>query len=226
MNLLEQSASFSALTEGAFDPTVQPVWNALSESFRSSGAPPAPEVLDGLRPLVDWRGVQVATDLVEFARPDMALTLNGIAQGFITDRVADRLKSGGLRHVLVELGETRAIGEHPQGRPWQIGIPDPGGEDLIETLTLGDEAIATSGGYGTRFDSAGEWHHIFDPATARSAHRHRSVSVVAPTATEADALATAFVVMPEEAAAALVAERRGVRARVVDTSGVARALGA
>ena len=226
LELLDASARVSALSGGAFDPTVQPIWDVTAERFRTAGTPPSPQALDRLRALVDWRGVDASAEAVRFARPGMAMTLNGIAQGFITDRVADRLRAGGLEHVLVELGETRALGEHPEGRPWRIGIPDPGGEALIETLPLSDEAIATSGGYGTQFDADGEWHHIFDPATTRPAHRHLSVSVIAGTATEADALATAFAVMPEPAAAAAASSLANVRARVVDNSGVARALGA
>lgn len=225
LHLLDESARVSALTGGAFDPTVQPIWEAAAESFRTTGAPPAPQVLDRLRALVDWQGVDASTDAIRLTHSGMALTLNGIAQGFITDRVADRLREGGLKHVLVELGETRAIGQHPDGRPWRIGIPDPDGEALVETLPLSDEAIATSGGYGTRFDAEGKWHHIFDPATTRSAHRHRSVSVIAPSATEADALATAFAVMPEPAAAGVAANLPHVRVRVVDNAGVVRPLG-
>lgn len=226
LQLLDESARVSALSGGAFDPTVQPIWDVTAESFRTTGTPPSPQALDRLRGLVDWRGVDASAQAIRFGRSGMAMTLNGIAQGFITDRVADRLREGGLQHVLVELGETRALGEHPEGRPWRIGIPDPGGETLVETLPLDDEAIATSGGYGTRFDAEGEWHHIFDPATTRSAHRHRSVSVIAGTATEADALATAFAVMPEPAAADVAARLPNVRVRVVDNSGVARSLGA
>ena len=225
VHLLTESARVSAASGGAFDPTVQPIWEAIAGSFRATGLPPSPEVLDRLRTLVDWQRMDVTGNAVRFADTGMALTLNGIAQGFITDRVADRLRAGGLEHVLVELGETRAIGEHPDGRPWQIGIPDPDRKTLIETLPLTNEAIATSGGYGTQFDVEGEWHHIFDPATTRPAHRHRSVSVIAPTATEADALATAFAVMPEPAATELAASMPMVRVRVVDNTGMARALG-
>ncbi len=170
---------------------------------------------------MDWRLVSVSSEEISFARPGMALTLNGIAQGYITDQVADRLRAGGLRHVLVELGETRGIGTHPEGRPWRIGIPNPDGS-LAGKVNLIDEAMATSGGYGTPFDEEGRWHHIFDPRTGLSTHHHRSVTVLAPTATEADALATAFSVMPEQEAAKIVAATRDVRAFVVDEDGTAR----
>ena len=226
LQLLDESARVSALSDGAFDPTVQPIWDVTAASFHATGTPPSSQALDQLRVLVDWQAVDATTRAIRFARPGMAMTLNGIAQGFITDRVADRLREEGLQHVLVELGETRALGEHPEGRPWRIGIPDPGGDALAETLPLSDEAIATSGGYGTQFDAEGKWHHIFDPATTRPAHRHRSVSVLARTATEADGLATAFAVMPERAAKAVTDKLVNVRVRVVDNSGSARPLGA
>lgn len=222
--LLRQSALFSEATGGAFDPTVQPLWEACVEGF-AAGGPPAPAAIERAARLVGWRDVAVADGAVSFRRPGMALTLNGIAQGWITDRVADLLRAGGLRHVLVELGETRGIGRHPEGRAWRIGVPDPDGRGLAGEIDLGDEAVATSGGYGTPFDEEGRWHHIFDPATGMPAHRHRSVTVAAPTATEADALATAFAVMPEGRAAAAAAAR-GARALVVDAGGALRPLGA
>ncbi len=224
--LLDESARLSALTAGAFDPTVQPLWVATAERFRTAGRPPPPRELDSLRTLVDWRAVDSTSGSVRFRRSGMGLTLNGIAQGFMTDRVTERLRDGGLRHALVELGETRAIGGHPAGRPWRVGIPAPDGSSLLGVARVSGEAIATSGGYGTPFDASGEWHHIFDPRTARSAHRHQSVSVIAPTATEADALATAFAVMPEAAAAAAARGLPGVRVRISDHAGRTRVLGA
>jgi thiamine biosynthesis lipoprotein len=127
----------------------------------------------------------------------MAVTLNGIAQGYITDRVTDLLRAARFDSVLVQLGETRAGAPRSEGRPWRVGIPDPfvpGG--MIETVEAVDLAIATSSGPATRFDAAGRHHHLFDPATGRSADRWASVSVVAPRATTADALSTALAVSP------------------------------
>ena len=63
---------------------------------------------------------------IRFARPGMGITLNGIGQGYITDRVVELLQADGVEHALVDMGETRAIGAHPSGEPWRVGIEDPG----------------------------------------------------------------------------------------------------
>jgi thiamine biosynthesis lipoprotein len=144
---------------------------------------------------------------IRFLRPGMALTLNGIAQGYITDRVAELLRARGVVHTLVDMGETRALDGHPAGRPWSVGLKDPRVENgLLQELALDNQAIATSGGYGTQFDAAGRFNHIFDPATGGCATRYLSVSVVAPRATVADALSTAFSLMPTERAAEVLSE--------------------
>jgi thiamine biosynthesis lipoprotein len=143
--------------------------------------------------------------------PGMAVTLNGIAQGYVTDRVADLLRRRGLR-ALVDMGEIRALGAAPDGRPWPVGLEDPAAPGQVaETIALDDLAVATSGGYGTRFDAAGRFNHIFDPADGRSSWRYGAVSVVAADATTADALATAFCLLAEERIAALA---RACRVRV------------
>jgi thiamine biosynthesis lipoprotein len=93
--------------------------------------------------------------------------------------------------MLVDMGEMRALGAHPGGKPWQVGIADPQGPwRSLLTVPLRGQAIATSGAYGTPFDASGQWHHLFDPRTGRSARHYRSISVIAPNATTADALST------------------------------------
>ncbi len=119
---------------------------------------------------VDYRAIALDGARVAFARPGMAATLNGIAQGYITDRVADRLREAGFASVLVQLGETVAGAPQADGRPWRVGIPDPHAPDrVIESFEAVDVAIATSSGLATRFDRAGRHHHLFDPTTGRSA---------------------------------------------------------
>lgn len=199
VELLGRAAAMSAATGGVFDVTVQPLWRRYAEHFATAGADPAGPATDDLLPLVDWRAVEVGADRIALGRRGMAVTLNGIAQGYITDRVAALLRGEGMEQVLIDLGETRAIGSHPDGRPWRVGIADPGDPTLIATrLDLTGAALATSGGYGTPFDAAGRANHLIDPRNGGSAPAARSISVIAAEATTADAASTAFALMPIE----------------------------
>jgi FAD:protein FMN transferase len=198
--LLSDCARYSQATGGAFDVTVQPLWDLYAAHFSQAVANPAgPSPTDIARATarVDHRAVEVAPDLIRFLKPGMSITLNGIAQGYITDRVAELLRASGVQHTLIDMGETRALDSHPAGRPWDIGLRDPAdGSAIVATVPLDNAAIATSGGYGTQFDDAGRFNHIFDPATGACASRYASVSVVAPIATTADALSTALSLLP------------------------------
>ncbi len=197
----------SELSAGAFDVTVQPLWRLYAAHFGSPDADPngpSDAAIAEALALVDYHGVTVASDSIRLAGSGMAVTLNGIAQGYITDSVAELLRAEGLDSVLIDLGEIRALGDHPEGRPWSVGLKDPGDAARItRRLELRDRALATSAGAGTRFDAQGRHHHLFDPRSGRSAQRYTSVSVVAETATRADALSTAFSNMAPESAAAV-----------------------
>lgn len=127
----------------------------------------------------------------------MGLTFNGIAQGYATDRVVDILRAGGIDQSLVDMGEPRAIGSSLGGRPWTVGIADPDDADHIgEQIEVIDRAVATSAGYGFRFDQDGQFNHLFDPRSGRSAQLYKCVTLILPTAMQADALSTAYNLMP------------------------------
>ncbi len=204
VELLNIAARFSHATGGAFDVTVQPLWTLYARHFASGSADPEGPALPEIRRAlarVDYREISVRDSVVAFTRPGMAVTLNGIAQGFITDRVAQMLRLRGFEHVLVNMGEMRALQGHPDGSSWRVGIADPAQPfRSLTTLPLREQAIATSGGYGTRFDAGGRHHHLFDPRTGTSANYYRSVSVIAPDATTADALSTGLSALSPEAA--------------------------
>jgi thiamine biosynthesis lipoprotein len=216
VRLLSEARRYSELTDGAFDVTVQPLWRFYAEHFSgdsAKGKGPDPEALAAVLARVDYRAVSVDPGRIAFERPDMAITLNGIAQGYITDRVADLFRRAGLGTALIDLGELRALGHHPEGRPWSIGLEDPRRRARIfETLELGNAALATSAGHGTRFDAAGDHHHLFEPGSGRSPNRYLSLSVKAPTATAADALSTGLFHLDHDRLAALVGQSRGVSA--------------
>jgi FAD:protein FMN transferase len=170
---------------------------------------PRPGAVAAALACVGQAALSVAPDCIAFARSGMAATLNGIGQGYITDRVVELLRAGGVEHALVDMGETRALGAHPAGGPWRVGIEDPAMPGQVaERISLIDRAIATSGGYGTRFDDAGRFNHIFDPKSGESSWRYAAVSVIAPTPTEADALSTAFCLMSVEQIRAVVQARK------------------
>ena len=206
--LIATAADVSRATSGAFDVTVQPLWQLYADHFSNPDADPAGPAPDDIKRAlarVDYRNVYINRDTIELARPDMMLTLNGIAQGYVTDRVVERLRSFGLQDVLVNMGEHRALGTQPGGAPWRIGLADP--QRFWRTrgaLALADRAVATSGGYGTPFDNNGLHHHLFDPRNGCSATSYRSVTVLASSATIADGLSTGISALPpKDARAAL-----------------------
>ena len=200
VELLRHSQQYAALTDGVFDPTVQPLWELYAEHFSKEQPDPTGPSETEVRAMVarvGYRKLLVSGDRIVMPN-GTAVTLNGIAQGYITDKVVDLLRAGGIDHSLVDMGETRVMGTHPYGRSWDVAIADPDEPTRIAAvLPLVDRAVATSGAYGFRFDPTGRFNHLFDPATGACACLYRSVTTVAPTATTADALSTAFSLMPK-----------------------------
>lgn len=192
---LSLAAAVHAATEGRFDPTVQTLWTLYAERHSEGRAPNGREIAATLD-RVGWRHVEVDAAGVRFARSGMALTLNGIAQGYVADRIADLLAAEGLTDVLVDMGELRALGGHPDGGAWPVGL-DVAGEIVPRAVHLRDRALASSGPLGTAFDAAGRIGHILDPSTGRPAEAGwRLVSITAPEAGLADALSTAACLLP------------------------------
>ena len=228
VELLSFALALSTQSDGAFDPTVQSLYRLHAEHFAVPEAAPSgppPEAIAEVMQLVDFTAVDVRPDHVRLRRPGMAITLNGLAQGYITDRVADRLRADGFEDVLIDLGEARALGRHADGRAWRAVVQDPRdpGRTLFE-LPLGSgpgalSALATSAGEGTRFGADPRIHHLFDAHTGRSANHYLSVSVAAPRATLADGLSTALSVSPPAAAKTLLAGYPSVRAYLLAPDG-------
>lgn len=228
VRLLSETARFARLSDGAFDITVQPLWTLYAKHFEAhpgDAKGPAPAAIDAARTLVDYRQLSIATDRIAFGRDGMAATLNGIGQGYVTDQIARILRANGIENVLVDLGETMAMGEHPEERPWAIGLTDPFDPANYDTVVeLSDRAVATSGGYGTQFSADGRHHHLFHPGQGASANHHASASVLAPNATTADALSTALFVAPDAIAEKVVAAMPEVEVYLTAMDGTKRHL--
>lgn len=196
-------------TGGVFDPTVQPLWRCYSDHFANPGADasgPGPRALaDALR-LVGLPKVIVSRDRIVFEKRGMALTLNGVAQGYITDLIVDLLRQEGVENTLVDMGEIRSLGRHPSERPWQTALQGALRKTPLHTLDLVDRAVATSAAVGFQFTPDGRCNHLFNPANGRCADPARSLSVIAPTAAAADGLSTAFTLMGRTAITRTLAE--------------------
>ncbi len=171
-------------TGGLFDPTVQPLWAIWAERAPVGVRPSAAE-LAALRARGGWSDLRLSASAISLA-PDGALTLNGIAQGYIADRVAALLASEGLTDILIDTGEHHALGGQPDGGDWPVRLAEGG------QVNLRSRALATSAPLGTVFDAAGTKGHILHPATGEPATPlWRAVSISAPSAALADALSTA-----------------------------------
>jgi len=209
--LMAEALRLAEISDGAFDPTIQPLWALYAAHFsRPDAAPEGPPAaaITATRELVDWRGIRIEGGSIRLGKPGMAVTLNGIAQGYITDRVGDLLRARGFSHVFIDLGEELALGSKADGSPWRVGIADPSRPSTaLINVDLSDGAMATSGSYGFSFDPAGRFGHIIDPGTGETASRWASVTVLADNATTADGLSTALSVLPASAAPALVGDR-------------------
>lgn len=195
VDLLAECRRYFELSEGAFDPTVQALWTLYHHHFSRPDADPQGPSLAAIRAArsrVGFDRIVFGRDRITVPR-GMALTLNGIAQGYVTDQIVDLLRAEGIDRSMVDMGESRVLGPRPDGTPWRVGIADPKDPSSASgQLAIVDQAVATSGGYGFQFDAEGRFNHIFEPQTGASAHRYQSVTVVMPTATAADALSTAF----------------------------------
>lgn len=223
VDLLRESVRLGDLSGGAFDVTVQTLWNLHREHFtkvRRSPGGPQPEAIAAALALVDYRLIDVSTARIDLAKPDMTVTLNGIAQGYITDRITDLLRHSGFEHVLVDLGEIRATGRPPSAAGWPVRIEFmQRSAERPEPLLLSGRAIATSAGATSEFDGSGLHHHIFDPATGTSSCRFQGVSVIAGGATLADGLSTALSILPIDRGIALVDRIGDVEAHWLSESG-------
>lgn len=196
--VLAQSKAIHSLTQGAFDPTIQTLWQQHARHFtQNPDSRTAPEIQAALA-RTGMQHLHISPQHIAFGKRGMALTLNGIAQGHITDRITQILQQGGLQHALVNMGELRHLDTLKQ-HPETAKIQNPNGTGTLAgySIPLQNQALATSGGYGTQFDRQGRFTHLIDPRSGSSRPRHQSVSVLADTAAVADALSTAFAVSSE-----------------------------
>ena len=216
VQVLQSAQKLARLTDGAFDVTMQPLWVAASESEAATQADDSSKALA----LVDWRKLSVSNERILLSQTGMAVTVNGLAQGFGVDQALQALHQHGVQHALLDTGEFGTLGQRADGNAWTLGIRDPRHADqLVQALRMDGRRMATSGDYETRFSNDFSRHHIFDPHSGNSPTELASVTVLAPTGMLADGLSTAFMVMGVEKSLALAAQLDQVDVLCIDKQG-------
>lgn len=218
INLIAQARQLSDLSGDAFDITVKPLLDLYQQHQADDSLPSEAETAAVLE-RVDYRKIQVDGERITFAHAGMAITLDGIAKGFIVDEGVAVLKGAGFGNVLVEAGgDLLASGQKSAGEAWQIGVQSPrkAQPGLLATLDVQNQAVATSGDYMQAFTSDLSHHHILDPRTGYSAPELAGATIIAPSAMMADGLATAAMVLGPEASLSLVERLPHCQACLVD----------
>jgi thiamine biosynthesis lipoprotein len=219
VTVVRQAQQLSELTGGAFDITVGPLVNLWG--FGPESAPEQPPPAEAIASALQRSGYRKLASRtnppgLKKSIPDLYVDLSAIAKGYAVDQVAEHLEERGVSNYLVEVGgEIRGLGQNARHVPWQVAIekPVPGTRIVQQVIAVDGMSIATSGDYRNYFEHEGrQFSHTIDPKTGSPVtHTLASVTVVNPSATYADALATGLMVLGPETGYQL-AEREGLAA--------------
>ncbi len=201
VELLSLCSRLNARTSGVFDPTIQTLWSLYARE-NAAGASPTEAQIRSAVAKTGWSNIEFSANKIAYRQEGTAITLNGIAQGFIADKVTALFKQNGVANVLVDTGEVSALGSGPNNMPWRVKL----GSALGREIALNNAAIATSAPLGTIFNASDKDSisigHIVDPRTGYPGGRWSQISVRSHSAAQADGLSTAFCLMSESEIAA------------------------
>lgn len=220
--VLSRSLYYHWLSGGAFDISVEPLVNLFRERMDGTtpSEPSRAEIADALG-LVGSQNIEVGSRSARFARSGMGITLDGIAKGYIVDAIAGELERSAIGSYLINAGgDIRTAGSKPGRKPWTIAVQDPSKRGSFpDTVNLTDGAVATSGSYEIYFDRDRLFHHVVNSRTGRSPDLSQSVSVQAPSAMAADALATGVFVMEPRKGIEFIDSLPGCECLIIDNEG-------
>jgi thiamine biosynthesis lipoprotein len=207
VDVLHQAQQISVLTEGAFDVTVGPLVNLWGFGpAPGDDQPPSDQAIRQAMDRVGYARLQVRSSppAIKKHRADLYVDLSAIAKGYAADVIAENLLARGVDHYMVEIGgEVRARGRNARGTLWRIAIekPSSGSRSVHTVIELNDLGMATSGDYRNYFETEGRrYSHTIDPRSGRPVtHKLASVTVAHPSTMQADALATALMVLGADA---------------------------
>ena len=192
VSVLTLAQYVSRRSAGAFDVTMQPLWNLWSLHSQTQTLPSS-KALSQTRPLVNWQALSLSPDVIRLNKKGMGVSLNGIAQGYAADKVRAVLQAHGVQHALIDTGETALLGQSPKGDGWRFAVePSVVSNEAPPVISPDGWATATSSDVHTVFSADHVHHHILNPHTGDSPTHWSSVSVIAPSCAMADALTKVF----------------------------------
>jgi len=220
VEVIKKSIYYSEISNGAFDITVGGVEELYD--FEDEGRIPEEEKFKNSVSLIGYRNIAIKGNTVRLMKKGMKLDLGGIAKGYAIDKGIDAIRKNGVADALVNAGgDIRTIGESENGQ-WKIGVLHPRENGrIIDTLLMKDISVATSGDYRKYFISGGKrYHHILNPSTGLPTEGVQSVTIIAPFAVDADALATAVFVMGKKNGMKLVEKLKDIEGIIIDSDGL------
>lgn len=198
--LLTSAIHFSLKTAGYFDITVGPLMELWAQAAQR-GSLPDPHVLAQTVCLVGYRGLKLyKSGEVELARRGMKIDLGGIGKGYAVDRIVAMIQRAGVRAALINFGGSSIYAlENPPGEDsWKIGLKGPQ-ENLVGVLHLRNRALSTSGSMGRFWEIGGKrYGHLINPKNGLPVTEPAVATVIAPTATEAEALTKPLILLGKE----------------------------
>lgn len=220
-NLMNRSIRISEITDGAFDLSYGSIDKSLWNFDRTLKELPSPATAKAMVRLINYRNIELnsADQTVFLNQKGMRIGFGGIGKGYAADQAASLLKNLGIHSGIVNAsGDIKTWGCQADGQPWTIGISHPDHpSDAFAQLNISDRAIATSGNYEKFIMIDGrKYSHTINPKTGLPVCGIKSVTVIAPAAELADALATPVTIMGVKAGLSLIEQIPGLACIIID----------
>lgn len=218
--VIDRSKYYSQRSNGAFDISIQPILDLWASKYSPGGSyqDPTPDEINETLVLVNYSAIVIDGNKISLGN-GMKITLGGIAKGYAVDLATESLIDDGIISGFVNAGgDGRYIGSKPDGSSWRVGLQNPEkSEGSVTIMDIEDMAVATSGNYERYFNDTARVSHIADPRTGYTSQNLISATVIASSAMDADAFATAVFILGEKDGMNMVENLEGVECLLITT---------
>ncbi len=231
--MIKRGIELSKMSDGAFDITWAALRNVWHFDLEERAAIPPKEEIEAVKKLINWKNVRVddKRQIVYLTQKGMRMDIGGIAKGYAIDRAREILVGEGITDFRIKIGNSVFVHGYQRepsaeyddrklDKPWTVAVPDPRSDakDALPQIPLRNQAMFTSWDNDHFFEIKGNrYHHVIDPRTGYPATGCRSVTIIADSAADADALAVAVFVLGPEKGLALVGGLKNTEAIIIDS---------